>query len=73
MFDRFLPWVWATIVVLFATGYYLVFELYDGFAIAGQPVMIMHAIAWVMVVACPPRRRRWKASAVSLRSTYRSA
>jgi uncharacterized membrane protein len=50
VFDRFLPWVWAAIIVLFTTGYYLVFELYDGFAIAGLPVMLMHTLALVMTV-----------------------
>jgi len=50
VFDRFLPWVWAAVIVLMASGYFLVYELYDGFDIAGQPVMIMHAIAWVMTV-----------------------
>jgi uncharacterized membrane protein len=50
VFDRFLPWVWGSVIVLLASGYYLVFAFYGGFDIAGLPVMIMHAVGWVMAV-----------------------
>lgn len=47
---RFLPWVWASIVALLASGYFMMFWGLGGFAGAGVHVHIMHALGWVMVL-----------------------
>lgn len=49
-FAGFFPWVWGSIVVLLATGYWMLFSVFGGFAGAGIHVHIMHAVAWVMVL-----------------------
>ena len=48
-FGKFFPWVWMSIVVLFATGYLMVFTTFGGFAQTGMHVHIMQLLAWVMV------------------------
>lgn len=48
-FGKFFPWVWLSILVLFATGYLMVFTTQGGFAQTGMHVHIMQTIAWVMV------------------------
>ncbi|MCP4328149.1 MAG: hypothetical protein GY791_06910 [Alphaproteobacteria bacterium] len=50
VFDLFLPWVWATVLALLATGYFLVYGFYGGFDLAGLPITIMHAVAWLMTI-----------------------
>lgn len=49
-FGKFFPWVWLSIVVLFASGYLMLFTTQGGFAFAGLHVHIMQGIAWVMVL-----------------------
>ena len=46
---RFFAWVWASIAVLLASGYYVVIEGYGGFAGVGQHVHIMHGTGLLMV------------------------
>lgn len=46
---RFFPGVWVSVVVLLASGYYLVFGVYGGFSAAGGHVHAMHALGLVMV------------------------
>lgn len=50
VFDLFLPWVWAAVIGLFASGYLLLFTIYGDFGVAPVHVHIMHAIAIVMAV-----------------------
>lgn len=47
---HFLPWVWASIVALLASGYLMMFWGLGGFAGAGVHVHIMHALGWIMVL-----------------------
>jgi len=47
-FAKFFPWVWMSVVILFATGYFMVFITFGGFANTGPHIHIMQAIAWVM-------------------------
>lgn len=49
VFSRFFPVVWASIVVLLATGYYLVFWVYGGFGATGMHVHIMHLLGLIMM------------------------
>lgn len=47
---RFFPWVWASIVVLLATGYWMIFAYLGGFAGAGLHVHVMQAVGIVMML-----------------------
>lgn len=78
-FSRFFPWVWAAAVILPATGYWLVFGIFEGFENAGPHVQIMQVTGWVMIAifvyvyAAPFQRfkkavkaRRWPKAAKQL-------
>lgn len=61
VFGRFFAVVWAAIVVLLASGYYMVLAT-GGFAVAGVHVHAMHALGLAMAlifvyVFCVPWRR----------------
>ena len=49
-FQKFFPWVWLSIVLLFASGYVVLFTEQGGFAFAGTHVHIMHGVGWVMAL-----------------------
>ncbi len=46
----FFLWVWICILVLLATGYWMVFSVFDGFAHVGNHVHIMHAGGILMIL-----------------------
>ncbi len=46
--QRFFLMVWASVVLLFVTGYGMVFEVYGGFDRTGLHVHLMHGLALVM-------------------------
>ncbi len=48
-FKKFFPWVWLCIVVLLATGFYMIFLL-GGFSATGIHVYLMLGLAVVMIV-----------------------
>jgi uncharacterized membrane protein len=50
VFGRFFPWVWASIVILLASGYGLVFLHFGGFAGVGVHVHIMQATGILMML-----------------------
>jgi uncharacterized membrane protein len=50
VFSRFFPWVWASIAVLLASGYGLLFLHFGGFAGAGLHVHIMQATGILMML-----------------------
>jgi uncharacterized membrane protein len=50
VFSRFFPWVWASIVLLFATGYGMMFRYFGGFAGASLYVQIMQGIGILMML-----------------------
>lgn len=50
VFQKFFPWVWLSIVLLFASGYLMLFTVMGGFAFAGTHVHIMQGLAWVMIL-----------------------
>lgn len=50
VFGKFFPWVWLTIAVLLATGYWVLFREFGGFRSAGLHVHIMQAIGIVMML-----------------------
>ena len=47
-FSRFFPWVWAVVVVLPLTGYWMIFGFFGGMAGTGWHVHLMQAVGWVM-------------------------
>jgi uncharacterized membrane protein len=49
VFERFFPWVWASIVALLASGYGMLFLALGGFAGAGVHVHIMNLIGLIMM------------------------
>lgn len=49
-FRNFFPWVWASIVLLLATGYGMVFAVFGGFGGVGIHVHIMQLLGIAMVL-----------------------
>lgn len=47
--NRFIPWVWAAVVVLPMSGYWMVFKEMGGPAQAGLHVHLMQGIGWLMI------------------------
>jgi uncharacterized membrane protein len=50
VFGRFFPWVWASIAVLLASGYAMLFLGFGGFAGAGLHIHIMQATGILMML-----------------------
>ncbi|MPZ56161.1 MAG: hypothetical protein GEU91_06590 [Rhizobiales bacterium] len=48
-FQKFFPWVWVSILLLLASGYWIVFVTFGGFAGARLHVHLMQGIGWVMI------------------------
>lgn len=49
VFKRFFPWVWMAVLGLLATGYFMIFYGFGGFAGAGLHIHIMHLTGLLMV------------------------
>ncbi|MDQ2954333.1 MAG: CopD family protein [Pseudomonadota bacterium] len=47
--QKFFPWVWVAIALLLASGYWMVFTTFGGFARAGLYIHLMQGIGWVMI------------------------
>lgn len=50
VFKRFFFWVWLSIIIILATGYWMVFGFYGGFGNIGTHIHIMHGIGILMVL-----------------------
>lgn len=50
VFKRFFVWVWMSIIVILATGYWMVFGFYGGFGNIGTHIHIMHGLGILMVL-----------------------
>ena len=50
-FAKFFPWVWVSVVLLVATGYWMLVVYFGGFAGAPLYVNLMQALGLVMVAA----------------------
>jgi uncharacterized membrane protein len=48
-FQKFFPWVWASVLLLLASGYWMLTVRFGGFAHAPPYVNLMQAIGWVMI------------------------
>jgi uncharacterized membrane protein len=50
-FQKFFPWVWAAILLLLVSGYWMVFTTFGGFAGAGLYIDLMQMIGGLMIAA----------------------
>ena len=48
-FAKFLPWVWIAILLLLASGYWMVFMTFGGFARLPLHINLMQGLGWVMI------------------------
>lgn len=48
VFTRFFFWVWIAVITIIGSGYWMIFEVFGGFATTGAYVRIMHVIGWLM-------------------------
>jgi uncharacterized membrane protein len=48
-FQKFFPWVWASILLLLASGYWMLMMNFGGFAHAPLYINLMQTIGWVMI------------------------
>lgn len=49
VFGKFFPWVWLTVVVLLATGFWIILVEWGGFAAAGMHTHIMLLLGLIMM------------------------
>jgi uncharacterized membrane protein len=49
-FGKFFPWVWASVLLLLVTGYWMVFGVLGGFAKVGLYVHLMQGLGLLMMV-----------------------
>ena len=50
VFARFFKWVWPIVILLPATGYWMIFSNWDGFRFVSMDIHLMHAIGLLMVL-----------------------
>jgi uncharacterized membrane protein len=48
-FQKFFPWVWLAILLLLASGYWMLFTTFGGFAAASLYIDMMQMIGWLMI------------------------
>ncbi len=48
-FAKFFPWVWVSVVLLLASGYYMLLTTFGGFRGAPLYIHVMQGIGWVMI------------------------
>jgi uncharacterized membrane protein len=48
-FQKFFPWVWLAILLLLASGYWMLFTTFGGFAGARLYIHLMQMIGWLMI------------------------
>lgn len=50
IFNRFFFWVWFAVALLLVSGYWMIFNVWGGFAGAPVYLHIMHGLGWLMVL-----------------------
>jgi uncharacterized membrane protein len=50
VFARFFPWVWAAVIILLATGLWMVFSQFGGFAHVAPYIHMMAGLGMVMML-----------------------
>jgi uncharacterized membrane protein len=48
-FQKFLPWVWASVLLLLVSGYWMMVTHFGGFAGAPLYINLMQLLGWVMI------------------------
>jgi uncharacterized membrane protein len=48
-FGKFFPWVWACVLLLLLSGYWMLLTSFGGFAHAPLYINLMQAIGWLMI------------------------
>ena len=48
-FAKFFPWVWVAVVLLLASGYWMLLTTFGGFAGAPPYIDLMQGIGWLMI------------------------
>ena len=48
-FARFFPWVWTAVILLPATGYWMILNVFGGFAGASLYIHLMQGLGWAMI------------------------
>jgi uncharacterized membrane protein len=46
---KFFPWVWACIILILTTGYWMLFVTFEGFSGVGMHIHWMQLFGWAMV------------------------
>ena len=49
-FAKFFPWVWVAVLLLLASGYWMLVNTFGGFAGAPIYVQLMQGLGWLMIV-----------------------
>ena len=70
VFGRFFPWVWAAVILLLLSGYWMLFGYFGGFSGSGVHIHIMHGLGLLMMLLFlhlffAPYRRLQRAVAAS--------
>jgi hypothetical protein len=73
-FQKFFPWVWVAILLLFVSGYWMVFTTFGGFTGAGLYIHLMQMIGWLMIALFIWlfHGRGWRSNAPSMSRTGRA-
>lgn len=50
IFQRFFVWVWGIVIVIPATGYFMIFKNWDGFKFVTIDIHIMHGLGILMIL-----------------------
>lgn len=50
VFQKFFVWVWGIVIVIPATGYFMVFTNWDGFKFVSMDIHIMHGLGILMIL-----------------------
>jgi uncharacterized membrane protein len=49
-FARFFIWVWAAVIIIPISGYWMIFQIWGSLQSVGLDLRLMHIIGWVMVL-----------------------
>ena len=49
-FAKFFPWVWVAVLLLLASGYWMLVNTFGGFAGAPIYIQLMQGLGWLMIV-----------------------
>ena len=49
-FAKFFPWVWVAVLLLLASGYWMLVSTFGGFAGAPIYIQLMQGLGWLMIV-----------------------